>query len=139
MAGFIPGTPLLYGDPVKLTAYFSPEFGVSEDLPQYSGGLGVLAGDHMKGAADLGLPLVGVGLFYDDGYFHQRLDEHGWQQEEFPPLDPGALPLTAVDARVRLELAGEPVEAEVWRYDVGSIPLYLLHVDGVSDRLYGRG
>jgi starch phosphorylase len=122
---------------VKLTAYFSPEFGVSEDLPQYSGGLGVLAGDHLKGAADLGLPLVGVGLFYDHGYFHQRLDEHAWQQEEFPPLDPRALPLKPVDVRLRLELAGEPVEAEVWRYDVGSVPLFLLHVDGVTDRLYG--
>jgi starch phosphorylase len=122
---------------VKLTAYFSPEFGVSEDLPQYSGGLGVLAGDHLKGAADLGLPLVGVGLFYDHGYFHQRLDEHGWQQEEFPPLDPRVLPLKPVDVRLRLELAGAPVEAEVWRYDVGSVPLYLLHVDGVTDRLYG--
>src|SRR3954471_16187339 len=111
-----------YGEAVRAIAYFSPEFGVSEDLPQYSGGLGVLAGDHLKGAADLGLPLVGVGLFYDHGYFHQRLDPHGWQQEEFPLLDPRALPLKPVDARVRLELAGEPVEAEVWRYDVGSVP-----------------
>jgi starch phosphorylase len=126
-----------YGEPVRVVAYFSPEFGVAEDLPQYSGGLGVLAGDHLKGAADMGLPLVGVGLFYDHGYFHQKLDEHGWQQEEFPALDPAALPVTTVDARVSLELAGERVDAEVWRYDVGSVPLYLLHVDGVTDRLYG--
>src|SRR5947208_4195330 len=137
ITGFFIGMPVSYGDRVRVTAYFSPEFGVSEDLPQYSGGLGVLAGDHLKGAADMGLPLVGVGLFYDHGYFHQKLDEHGWQQEEFPPLDPRTLPLSPVDARVRLEVAGEPVEAEVWRYDVGSIPLYLLHVDGVTDRLYG--
>jgi starch phosphorylase len=122
---------------VRLTAYFSPEFGVSEDLPQYSGGLGVLAGDHLKGAADMGLPLVGVGLFYEHGYFHQKLDEHGWQHEEFPLLDPATLPLSPVDAKVALELAGEHVETEVWRYDVGSVPLYLLHVDGVTDRLYG--
>jgi starch phosphorylase len=122
---------------VNLTAYFSPEFGVSEDLPQYSGGLGVLAGDHLKAAADLGLPLVGVGLFYDHGYFHQALDDDGWQHEDFPQLDPSTLPLEAVDARVELELAGETVVAEVWRHDVGSVPLYLLHVDGVTDRLYG--
>jgi starch phosphorylase len=126
-----------YGEPVRVIAYFSPEFGVSEDLPQYSGGLGVLAGDHLKGAADMGLPLVGVGLFYDHGYFHQKLDEHGWQQEEFPLLDPAALPVSPVDARVSMDLAGERVEAEVWRYDVGALPLYLLHVDGVTDRLYG--
>ena len=98
----------------------------------YSGGLGVLAGDHLKAATDLGVPLVGVGLFYDHGYFHQKLDEHGWQNEEFPRLDPSTLPLKAVDARVQLELGGETVEAEVWRYDVGSVPLYLLHVDGVT-------
>src|SRR6266699_2807361 len=100
-----------YGEPVRVIAYFSPEFGVSEDLPQYSGGLGVLAGDHLKGAADIGLPLVGVGLFYDRGYFHQKLDEHGWQQEEFPRLDAAALPLTAVDVSVGVELGGEPVKA----------------------------
>ncbi|MBV8160546.1 MAG: alpha-glucan family phosphorylase [Acidimicrobiia bacterium] len=134
---------LSYGDPVPTVAYFSPEFGVSADLPQYSGGLGVLAGDHLKGAADMGLALVGIGLFYDHGYFHQRLDGDGWQQEAFPALDPGTLPLAPVDARVGLELAGEHVDAEVWRYDVGSagsggsVPLYLLHVDGVTDRLYG--
>src|SRR2546421_11843707 len=128
-----------YGEPVRAIAYFSPEFGVSEDLPQYSGGLGVLAGDHLKGAADMGLPLVGVGLFYDHGYFHQKLDEHGWQQEEFPPLDPAALPMTAVEVTVGIELAGEPVKAEAWRYEVGSIPLYLLHVDGVTDSLYRGG
>src|SRR5438309_12077842 len=102
-----------YGERVRVTAYFSPEFGVSEDLPQYSGGLGVLAGEHLKGAADMGLPLVGVGLFYDHGYFHQKLDDSGWQQEEFPRLDPAALPVSPVDAGVQLELAGEPVEAEV--------------------------
>ena len=110
---------------------------MSEDLPQYSGGLGVLAGDHLKGAADMGLPLVGVGLFYDHGYFHQRLDESGWQQEDFPQLDPGSLPVSRVDAEVSLELAGEQLAADAWRYDAGSVPLYLLHVDGVTDRLYG--
>ena len=126
-----------YGESVRAIAYFSPEFGLSADLPQYSGGLGVLAGDHLKAAADMGLPIVGVGLFYDHGYFHQRLDDAGWQLEEFPPLDPATLPLSPVDARISVELAGEVVEAEVWRYDVGSVPLFLLHVDGVTDRLYG--
>ncbi|MBV8982006.1 MAG: glycogen/starch/alpha-glucan phosphorylase, partial [Acidimicrobiia bacterium] len=116
---------LPYGEPVRTVAYFSPEFGVSEDLPQYSGGLGVLAGDHLKGAADMGLPLVGVGLFYDHGYFHQKLDESGWQREEFPRQDPGSMPVSRVDARVRLELAGESVEAAVCRHEVGSVPLYL--------------
>jgi starch phosphorylase len=131
------GMVVPYGEPVRVIAYFSPEFGVSEDLPQYSGGLGVLAGDHLKGAADMGLPLVGVGLFYDHGYFHQKLDDSGWQQEEFPFQDPADLPVSPVDARVSLELAGEKVSAEVWRHDVGSVRLYLLHVDGVTDRLYG--
>src|SRR2546421_5743467 len=139
MAGFFLAILVPYRGPVKAVAYFSPEFGVSEDLPQCSGGLGVLAGDHLKGAADMQLPLVGVGLFYDHGYFHQKLDGSGWQQEEFPRLGPAALPVSPVDARVHLELAGEPVEAEVWRYDVGSVPLYLLHVDGGTDRLYGGG
>src|SRR3954468_4826239 len=95
-----------YGERVRVIAYFSPEFGVSETLPQYSGGLGVLAGDHMKGAADMGLPLVGVGLFYDHGYFHQKLDENGWQHEEFPRQAPASLPIERVDVGVRLDLAG---------------------------------
>src|SRR3954453_2496814 len=126
-----------YGEPVRVIAYFSPEFGVSEDLPQYSGGLGVLAGDHLKGAADMGLPLVGVGLFYDHGYFHQKLDDSGWQHEDFLWQDPGSLPLKPPDARVQVDLAGETHEADLWRHDVGSVPLYMLHVDGVTDRLYG--
>jgi len=110
---------------------------VTEALPQYSGGLGVLAGDHLKGAADMGLPLVGVGLFYDHGYFHQRLDDSGWQNEDFPWQDPASVPVERVDARVQLDLAGQHCEAEVWRHDVGAVPLYFLHVDGVTDRLYG--
>jgi glycogen phosphorylase len=123
---------------MRPVAYFSPEFGVSEALPQYSGGLGVLAGDHLKAAADLGLPLTGVGLFYDHGYFHQRLDEHGWQHESFPRLDPSSLPMKPVEgADVELDLAGERVQCEVWRVDVGSVPLYLLYAEGVTDRLYG--
>ena len=74
-------------------AYFSPEFGITEVLPQYSGGLGILAGDHLKSASDLGVPIVGVGLFYKTGYFKQSLTLEGWQQETYPVLDPDGLPL----------------------------------------------
>src|SRR5205814_7213785 len=109
-----------------LVAYFSPEFGVTERLPQYSGGLGVLAGDHLKAASDLGVPLVGVGLFYRHGYFHQELDDSGWQHEHYPDLDPDAIGMTAVDAEIDVDLAGTAVDVRPWRFDVGPIPLYLL-------------
>jgi starch phosphorylase len=133
--------------PLRRVAYFSPEFGIAEALPQYSGGLGILAGDHLKSASDLGVPLVGVGLFYRHGYFRQDLTVDGWQQERFPDQDPWAMPLTLCEGvRVRVELAGEPLEARVWRADVGRVPLYLLDADveqnppelrAVTDRLYG--
>src|SRR5438874_1091768 len=95
-------------------AYFSMEFALDESLPVYSGGLGVLAGDHLKSASELGVPLVGVGLFYERGYFRQALDESGWQRERYPLNDPTRLPLTLERGRddrpllVHLELAGEP-------------------------------
>ena len=77
--------------PLATVAYFSPEFGITEALPQYSGGLGVLAGDHLKASSDLGVPLVGVGLLYTEGYFHQTLDADGWQQEHEPAwIPPGS-------------------------------------------------
>src|SRR5918999_2488155 len=79
---------------LRSVAYFSPEFGVAEALPVYSGGLGVLAGDHLKAASDLGLPLVAVGLLYRQGYFRQELNSDGWQQERYPALDPHGMPLT---------------------------------------------
>ena len=133
--------------PLRLVAYFSPEFGISEALPQYSGGLGVLAGDHLKASSDLGVPLVGVGLFYRSGYFGQLLAVDGMQQERFSELDPDSLALTRCDGvRVTVDLAGEPLQAQVWRADVGRVQLYLLDsdVDGntpegrlVTDRLYG--
>ena len=133
--------------PLRLVAYFSPEFGISEALPQYSGGLGVLAGDHLKASSDLGVPLVGVGLFYRSGYFSQLLAVDGMQQERFSELDPDSLALTRCDGvRVTVDLAGEPLQAQVWRADVGRVQLYLLDsdVDGntpegrlVTDRLYG--
>ena len=132
---------------LRQVAYFSPEFGIAEALPQYSGGLGILAGDHLKSASDLGVPLVGVGLFYRHGYFRQSLAVDGWQQERFPDQDPWAMALTLCEGiRVRVDLAGTPLEARVWRADVGRVPLYLLDADvaenpeelrGVTDRLYG--
>ena len=135
------------GSPLRQVAYFSPEFGIAEALPQYSGGLGVLAGDHLKAASDLGVPLVGIGLLYRHGYFRQALDAQGWQQERYPTLDPFGMALTYCDGvRVTIDLAGRPLVAQVWRADVGRVPLYLLDADveenppelrSVTDRLYG--
>ncbi len=135
------------GSDLRSVAYFSPEFGIAEALPQYSGGLGVLAGDYLKAASGLGLPLVGMGLFYRQGYFRQELNVDGWQQERYPVLDPHAMALTLVEgARVVVELAGVPLVAQVWRADVGRVRLYLLDTDIdendpegrlVTDRLYG--
>jgi starch phosphorylase len=120
-----------------LVAYFSMEFGLEARLPIYSGGLGVLAGDHLKAAADLGVPLIGVGLFYRGGYFTQSLDDDGRQTEQYNALDPEALGLEREPVTVEVDLAGELVTANVWRYDVGSVPLYLLDVDLLTDALYG--
>src|SRR5204863_9283276 len=108
-------------DETFLVAYFSMEFALDESLPVYSGGLGVLAGDHLKSASELGVPLVGVGLFYERGYFRQALDETGWQRERYPLNDAARLPLTLErgpggrQLLVHLELAGEPVAVRVWR------------------------
>ena len=136
-----------FTSPLELVAYFSPEFGISEALPQYSGGLGVLAGDHLKAASDLGVPLVGIGLFYQHGYFRQSLSLDGWQLEKFPTLDPFGLALTLCeDVRVQVDLGGDVCHAQVWRADVGRTALYMLDTDveensprnrGVTDRLYG--
>src|SRR6476646_5565827 len=99
-------------------AYFSMESGLSEDLPICSVGLGVLAGDHLKAAAELGLPLVGVGLLYRGGYFTQGLTAEGRQTETYTAIDPEALGLQREAVTVEVELAGEVVTADVWRYDV---------------------
>ncbi|MGZ4289789.1 MAG: alpha-glucan family phosphorylase [Gaiellaceae bacterium] len=120
-----------------LVAYFSMEFGLEARLAIYSGGLGVLAGDHLKAAAELGVPLVGVGLFYRGGYFVQGVSEAGRQTEKYEELDPEALGLTREPVDVEIDLGGEHVKAAVWRYDVGSVPLYLLDVPWVTDALYG--
>ncbi|MDQ4065128.1 MAG: alpha-glucan family phosphorylase, partial [Actinomycetota bacterium] len=142
------------GRKAKQIAYFSPEFGVSEALPIYSGGLGVLAGDHLKAASDLGVPLVGVGLLYRQGYFRQALNADGWQQEYYPALDPHGMPLTLFQSedgtplKVDVDLAGVRCVAQLWRADVGRVPLLLLDCDveendpeerTVTDRLYAGG
>ena len=119
-----------------LIAYFSMEFAIEAGLPIYSGGLGVLAGDHLKAAADLGIPLVGVGLFYRGGYFTQGLSDEGRQTEEYRGVDPEAAGLVREPVSVEVDLAGETVTAAVWRCDVGSVPLYLLDVDMLTDALY---
>ncbi len=123
-----------------LVAYFSMEFAVDPGLPIYSGGLGVLAGDHLKAAADLGLPLVGVGLLYRGGYFVQGLDSGGRQTEDYVSIDPEAAGLHREPASVEVDLDGEQFTAAIWRYDVRAarhtVPLYLLDVDLVTDALY---
>lgn len=135
-------------------AYFSMEFGVTEVLPNYSGGLGILAGDHLKAASDLGLPLIGVGLLYRSGYFRQSLTADGWQSEHYPALDPQGLPLRlftdgadSTPVLIHVAMPGNRVlRARVWIAQVGRIPLLLLDSDiaendpemrGVTDRLYG--
>ncbi|HYP44479.1 MAG TPA: alpha-glucan family phosphorylase [Propionibacteriaceae bacterium] len=141
-----PGAPTAIG-------YFSPEFGISEVLPQYSGGLGILAGDHLKAASDLGVPIIGVGLLYRQGYFKQSLNAAGWQQERYPLIDPNALPLTLLQdaggpVRIELPLNGRTLHAQVWVAQVGRVPLLLMDSDVESnagperettDRLYGGG
>ncbi len=133
-------------------AYFSAEFGLHESVPIYSGGLGVLAGDHIKSASDLGIPLVGIGLFYGQGYFRQRLDRNGWQQEEYLPTDVNLLPMEpAIGTRgepvaVQIETRSGAIRAKVWRMKVGRCDLLLLdsNVEGnapedreLTSRLYG--
>ncbi|HWR85617.1 MAG TPA: alpha-glucan family phosphorylase [Rhodoglobus sp.] len=142
-------------DAPKAIAYFSPEFGIAAALPQYSGGLGILAGDHLKSASDLGVPIIGVGLFYRAGYFRQAISREGWQLESYPVLDPDGLPLSVLRhpdgsaAQVALSLPdGRALYARIWRVQVGRIPLLLLDTDipeneeslrTVTDRLYGGG
>jgi len=136
-------------------AYFSPEYGITAALPQYSGGLGILAGDHLKSASDLGVPLIAVGLLYRHGYFTQSLSADGWQAERYPAGDPNGLPLEllrdagGVPVRIAVALAaGRLLSAQVWVAQVGRVPLLLLDsyteendadLREVTDRLYGGG
>lgn len=133
-------------------AYFCAEFGLVDCLPIYSGGLGVLAGDHLKSASDLGLPLVAVGLLYQKGYFAQYLSADGWQQERYPINDFHNIPVElerkpdGTELRIALEYPGRMVYARVWRVQVGVVPLYLLDTNiepnsaydqDITDALYG--
>ncbi|BDI21936.1 alpha-glucan family phosphorylase [Herbiconiux sp. L3-i23] len=141
-------------DAPSAIAYFSPEFGIAAALPQYSGGLGILAGDHLKSASDLGVPLLGVGLFYRSGYFTQSISPDGWQLEAYPVLDPDGLPLSVLrgadgaPVQVALALPNGTLFARIWQADVGRVKLLLLDTDipendeslrTVTDRLYGGG
>jgi glycogen phosphorylase len=133
-------------------AYFSAEFGLHESLPIYSGGLGVLAGDHLKSASDLGVPLIGIGLLYDQGYFRQSIDANGWQQENYLNANPDLLPIEKVlgpdekPLRITVDTHSGMLHARVWRVEVGRTTLLLLdsNVPENSDwdrsltaRLYG--
>ena len=130
-----------------LVAYFSAEFGITECLSIFAGGLGVLAGDHLKAASDLGVPLVGVGLLYQQGYFRQYLNAAGWQQEAFEGNDFHTMPLGKVpDLIVRLAMPDGVLSAQVWCVDVGRLKLYLLDTNlqenppeyrKITDQLYG--
>src|SRR5690242_1737853 len=137
-----------------LVAYFSAEFGVHESLPIYSGGLGILAGDHLKSASELAIPLVAVGLLYRNGYFQQYLSADGWQQEAYPELDFYNLPIEPMrytdgsPVHVRVDLPENAVFCKVWKANVGRIPLYLLDTNiqenspadrDITSKLYGAG
>jgi starch phosphorylase len=142
-----------YGHPeAMLVAYFSAEFGLTECLSVFAGGLGVLAGDHLKGASDLGVPLVGVGLLYQQGYFKQYLNPAGWQQETYEDNDFRNLPLSlelGPDGRpltIQLTYDGRTVAVQIWRVHVGRVKLYLLDTNvaanrpedrDITDQLYG--
>jgi starch phosphorylase len=132
-------------------AYFSMEFGLGTALPLYAGGLGVLAGDYLKTASDLGLPVIGVGLLYQEGYFHQIIDATGWQQEVYPNNDPGSLAISPAPGpdgawlRIALNLPGRKVMLRVWQAWIGRIRLYLLDANdpfnspvdrAITERLY---
>lgn len=136
----------------QLIAYFSAEFGLHEALPIYSGGLGVLSGDHCKSASDLNLPFIGIGFLYPQGYFTQRIDGDGRQQAEYEKIDFAEVPaIPAIDQQgnellVNVDLPGRTVYAKIWRFQVGRIPIYLMDTDvprnapqdrELSARLYG--
>jgi len=141
-------------DDAPETAYFCMEYGLHESIPLYSGGLGVLAGDHAKTASDLGLPFTAVGFFLKEGYFKQSFDDSGWQHANYPVLDPEQHPLTLVTGAdgdavtVTVPIGTTPVAVRAWKIDLGRTPLYLLDTDfdanpeglrGLTRRLYSGG
>jgi starch phosphorylase len=145
-----PDTQSVYSDAGTI-AYFSMEFGIHESLPLFAGGLGVLAGDHLKAASDLSLPMVGVGLLFNKGYFRQFLNDEGWQQEEYPDNDLFHMPLHRVKdssgnhVSISLEGFSGTIHALIWRIQIGCVPLYLLDTNvpensvearAITDRLY---
>ena len=130
--------------PQDTVAYFSMEFGIHESLPLFAGGLGILAGDHLKAASNLGLPLTGVGLMYQSGYFRQYLNPDGWQQEAYPETDLYELPVERVqdnsgnELRVSVARPEGPIQALVWKIMVGRIPLYLLDTNILENKPANR-
>jgi starch phosphorylase len=139
---------------VKGIAYLSMEFGLGEALPLYAGGLGILAGDYLKTASDMGVPVTGIGLLYQEGYFRQALDASGWQQEVYPYNDPTSLPVFPVQRdsgawlRIHIELPGRMVRCRIWQVKVGRVTLYLLDSNDplndpvdrtITGKLYGGG
>jgi starch phosphorylase len=130
---------------LKKIAYFSMEFGLGEALPIYSGGLGILAGDFLKTASDLGVPVVGIGLLYQQGYFRQVLSSDGWQLEAFPYNDPTTLPIVPVQnkegglLRVKVELPGRTLLLRIWEVLVGKVKLYLLDSNDPFNSPWDRG
>lgn len=140
--------------PLRCVAYFSMEFGICDALPLYAGGLGMLAGDFLKTASDLGVPLVGVGLLYQEGYFHQSINRQGWQQETYLYNDPGSLPIQPLRAAdgswmvINAHFLCRQVCFRVWVAQVGRVQLYLLDSNdprnlpsdrGITNKLYGGG
>ncbi|MCK8817319.1 alpha-glucan family phosphorylase [Natroniella sulfidigena] len=134
----------LINDEQKVIAYFSTEFGFHESLPIYSGGLGVLAGDHCKSASDLGLPFIGVGLLYRHGYFRQKINNKGWQEALHPNLNFNRLPITTVkdeageELLIEVDLLDRKVYAKVWEVKVGRISVYLLDTDLEANQGHDR-
>jgi starch phosphorylase len=135
-----------------MIVYFSAEYGLNEVLPVYSGGLGVLSGDHCKAASDLGIPFTAIGLFYKQGYFNQHIDSGGWQETNYPDLNPSQLPIKPVlnqngePVFINVELPGRVVRAKIWEVKIGRVSLYLMDTDveqnnqvdrGLTSRLYG--
>ncbi len=139
------------GEPCQV-AYFSAEFGIHESLPTYSGGLGVLAGDHVKSSSDLGIPLIAIGIMYREGYFQQYLNADGWQQELYPDNDFPNMPMSLVrdqngaPLHISIDLPGRTVKAQVWNITVGRTPMYMMDTNipensledrNITDQLYG--
>src|SRR5438552_13201779 len=128
----------------SLIAYFSPEFGLHQSLPIYSGGLGVLGGDHCKESSDLGVPLVGMGFLYPQGYFHQRISADGWQQARYEPFsvsDAPIRPAVLPDGQpvvVQVPVDGRRIDVRVWQVDVGRVSLYLMDTDVESNAPWDR-